>query len=72
VVGRVRPLIVPSSRSSAANSIWEPRSGAVKRLDLRFLVARAFFAQIIRKYEGTRLRRQELEAEVLDDVPGAL
>ena len=29
-------------------------------------------AQIVRKYEGTRLGRQELEAEVLDDVPGAL
>jgi phage terminase large subunit-like protein len=29
-------------------------------------------AQIIKKYEGTRLGRQELNAEVLDDVPGAL
>jgi len=28
--------------------------------------------QIIRKYEGTRLGRQELEAELLDDVPGDL
>jgi phage terminase large subunit-like protein len=31
-----------------------------------------FFEQIITKYEGTRLGRQELNAEVLDDVPGAL
>lgn len=30
------------------------------------------FRQIIRKYEGTRLGRQELNAELLDDVPGAL
>ena len=35
-------------------------------------LADAFFAQIIRKYEGTRLGRQEINAEVLDDVAGAL
>ena len=29
-------------------------------------------AQLRAKYEGTRLGRQELEAEILDDVPGAL
>jgi phage terminase large subunit-like protein len=32
----------------------------------------AFRAQIIAQYEGTRLGRQELNAEILDDVPGAL
>lgn len=32
----------------------------------------AFVAEIVKKYEGTRLGRQELYAEVLDDVPGAL
>jgi phage terminase large subunit-like protein len=32
----------------------------------------AFAEQIIRKYEGTRLGRQELLAEILTDVPGAL
>jgi phage terminase large subunit-like protein len=31
-----------------------------------------FFRSIIRKYEGTTLGRQELHAEVLEDVPGAL
>jgi phage terminase large subunit-like protein len=35
-------------------------------------LASAFFGQIIRKYQGTRLGRQELEAELLEDVPGAL
>lgn len=35
-------------------------------------LAPAFLEQIIRKYEGTRLGRQELEAEILDDVEGAL
>src|SRR6201997_1799723 len=40
--------------------------------DNRANLAPAFMAQIIKKYEGTRLGRQELNAEVLDDVPGAL
>jgi phage terminase large subunit-like protein len=35
-------------------------------------LAPAFAEQIIRKYEGTRLGRQELYAEILTDVPGAL
>ncbi len=38
----------------------------------RVNLAPGFFDQIIRKYEGTRLGRQELNAELLDDVPGAL
>jgi predicted phage terminase large subunit-like protein len=35
-------------------------------------LAPAFLDKIIRKYEGTRLGRQELLAELLLDVPGAL
>jgi phage terminase large subunit-like protein len=35
-------------------------------------LADAFFAEIIRQYEGTRLGRQELLAEILDDNPDAL
>ena len=35
-------------------------------------LAPAFFDKIIRKYEGTRLGRQELDGEYLDDTPGAL
>lgn len=31
-----------------------------------------FFAQIVGRYAGTRLGRQELDGELLDDVPGAL
>lgn len=38
----------------------------------RINLAQAFFEQVIRKYEGTRLGRQELDAELLEDVPGAL
>lgn len=40
--------------------------------DNRANLADAFFDHIIRRYEGTRLGRQELLAEILDDVPGAL
>jgi phage terminase large subunit-like protein len=35
-------------------------------------LAPAFLEQIIRKYEGTRLGRQELNAEILEDTEGAL
>jgi len=35
-------------------------------------LAPTFFSEIITKYEGTRLGRQELMAELLDDTPGAL
>lgn len=35
-------------------------------------LAASFLRQIQTRYEGTRLGRQELEAEILDDVPGAL
>jgi predicted phage terminase large subunit-like protein len=35
-------------------------------------LAKPFLDTIISKYEGTRLGRQELNAEVLEDVPGAL
>jgi len=35
-------------------------------------LAPSFLAQVLKKYEGTRLGRQEIYGEVLDDVPGAL
>jgi phage terminase large subunit-like protein len=40
--------------------------------DNRNNLAQAFLKQIINKYEGTRLGRQELHAELLTDNPGAL
>ena len=40
--------------------------------DNRPNLAPNFLDQIIRKYEGTRLGRQEIEAEILDDLPGGL
>ncbi|MGH6996224.1 MAG: hypothetical protein ACREES_11030, partial [Stellaceae bacterium] len=35
-------------------------------------LAPSFLESVVRRYRGTRLGRQELEAELLDDVPGAL
>ena len=35
-------------------------------------LAKSFFSAIITQYEGTRIGRQELNAELLDDIPGAL
>jgi predicted phage terminase large subunit-like protein len=43
-----------------------------KTTDNRANLAEAFFREIVKKYEGTRLGRQELDGEVLDDAPGAL
>jgi len=40
--------------------------------DNRANLAKQFFNAIIKSYEGTRLGRQELLAELLDDNPGAL
>lgn len=43
-----------------------------RTLDNSANLAADFIKQIKRRYEGTRLGRQELDAEILDDVPGAL
>lgn len=40
--------------------------------DNRANVAKVWLDKTLKKYEGTRLGRQELYAEILDDVPGAL
>ncbi len=40
--------------------------------DNRANLAPSFFTEVVAKYQGTRMGRQELEAEILDDMPGAL
>jgi len=52
----------------------DPRTVTTKgtTYDNRDNLARPFFESIISRYEGTRLGRQELEAELLEDTPGAL
>ena len=41
-------------------------------MDNRAHLPASFLAKITSRYEGTRLGRQELNAELLDDLPGAL
>lgn len=43
-----------------------------RTIENRTNLAPAFLEQIVRRYEGTRLGRQELDGEILDDLPGAL
>jgi len=50
----------------------EGRDVVVTTYENRANLAPGFFEQAIRKYDGTRLGRQELLAEVLEDTPGAL
>lgn len=40
--------------------------------DNRANLAEKFYTTVVTKYEGTRLGRQELEADILEDMPGAL
>jgi phage terminase large subunit-like protein len=58
----IRELIADPTTAITRGSTYDNRAN----------LAPAFLEQIIRKYEGTRLGRQELNAEILDDVPGAL
>jgi phage terminase large subunit-like protein len=58
----VRDLIADPACVVVAGSTYENRAN----------LAPQFYDTIIRKYEGTRLGRQELMAELLEDVPGAL
>jgi phage terminase large subunit-like protein len=48
------------------------RSRGARPTKIAPILAPGFFDQVIRKYEGTRLGRQELNAELLEDTPGAL
>lgn len=63
-----RPLPLIKDLIKAKNVIVTRGSTYENRENL----ADAFFNAIIGKYEGTRLGRQELNAEILDDNPNAL
>lgn len=54
--------------------IHSPRTAETRgtTYENRANLAPAFFERIVSQYEGTRLGRQELDAELLDDNPGAL
>jgi phage terminase large subunit-like protein len=58
----IRELLKDPHSFVTAGTTYENRANLADR----------FFEAIIKKYEGTRLGRQELNAELLDDNPGAL
>jgi phage terminase large subunit-like protein len=70
VVVTTTPRPVPLIRSLVADRGTVVTRGTTA--ENRANLAPAFLSQIVRKYEGTRLGRQELDAEILEDVPGAL
>jgi predicted phage terminase large subunit-like protein len=66
------PKPIPLLKALVARDGQDVRVARGSTYDNRNNLAPTFFSQIVRQYEGTRLGRQELEAELLEDVPGAL
>jgi phage terminase large subunit-like protein len=66
-VKRIR-LLVNRAKLVGSNIVVTKGSSYANRANL----SPAFFEEIVSEYEGTRLGQQELYAEILDDVPGAL
>jgi phage terminase large subunit-like protein len=58
----IRELISSSTTVTTRGSTFDNRNN----------LPASFFEQVLRRYEGTRLGRQEIYAELLEDVPGAL
>lgn len=58
----VKSLIADPATHVTRGSTYENRSN----------LAPSFFSEIVKTYEGTRIGRQELNAEILDDNPNAL
>lgn len=61
-IGLIRNLLKDTNVIVTRGTTYENRAN----------LAPGFFAQIVKKYEGTRLGQQEINAELLEDVPGAL
>jgi phage terminase large subunit-like protein len=70
VVVTTTPRPIPILKSILASTATATTRGST--YDNRANLAPAFFEQIVTKYENTRLGRQELDAELLEDVEGAL
>jgi len=64
------PRPIPVLREIMADSSTVISRGST--MDNAANLAPSFLDAVTKKYAGTRLGRQELEAEVLDDAPGAL
>ncbi len=64
------PKPIKLLKEIVANSNAVVRRGTT--YDNKENLAASFLSQIIKRYEGTRLGRQELDGEILEDVQGAL
>lgn len=64
------PKPIPTLKAIIAASSTVITRGATKENAAN--LAPSFLARVVGRFAGTRLGRQELEAELLDDVPGAL
>ena len=75
-VGRARQIVTTTPRPvRVIRALLDDPSCTVTRgrtLDNEANLSAEALAYLLRKYAGTRLGRQELDAEILDDVPGAL
>ncbi len=58
----IRELVSDHRNIVTRGTTWDNRSH----------LAKSFFDQVVGKYEGTRLGRQELNAEILEEAEGAL
>ncbi len=68
------PRPIPVIRMLIKQSLTDPSIVVTKgrTLDNASNLAPTFIRKIVARYAGTRLGRQELDAEVLEDLPGAL
>jgi len=64
------PRPIPIIKQLVADPLCHVTKG--RTLDNAANLAPTFLKKIVARYEGTRLGRQELDAEVLEDIPGAL
>lgn len=72
VVATTTPRPIPLIRDLVSRDGQDVAVTRGSTKENRANLALAFFNTVIRKYEGTRLGRQELDAEILEDVEGAL
>jgi len=70
LVATTTPKPLPLLKALLADPDCEVSKGST--YDNAANLSPAFIQRIVRRYEGARLGRQELHAEILDDAPGAL
>lgn len=70
VLATTTPRPIPVLREIMADPLTAITRGST--MENKDNLAQAFMDKIVSKYAGTRLGRQELDGEILDDVPGAL